>query len=135
MTTLTRPPFLFVIATYESMRNTGCDELIRKVQPHVTFVPVDAERADFLPRVPHLNPDGSITREWMLGHAHPEAVEVVTIHRYRLGSDLHALGPLRLAYGYKAEGGLRRDYGPGLESVRRFVRRNFPNASVVETWH
>lgn len=81
----------------------------------------------------HLNEDGSVTREWLLGHAHPQSVELVTINRYRLGSDLTRR--TSVAYNYTPAGGLRRDYGPGIDALRRFIRRNFPAARVVETWH
>ena len=81
----------------------------------------------------HLNDDGTITHEWMLGHADPKSVTEVRITRYELRSNLHP--GKSLAYGYAAKGGLYRDYGTGIAACRRFLRRNFPNARVIETWH
>ena len=83
--------------------------------------------------IQHLNEDGSITREWMLGNADSNTVTLVTISRYRLGSDLYR-GTV-WAYDYISNnGGLHRDYGKGLANVRQFVKRNFPNATIVEDW-
>lgn len=82
-----------------------------------------------------LNDDGSITREWMLGHAEPEAVTAVTLTKIKVYPLPARRGPAWYwVYSYTPEGGVVREHGQSLVEVRRFVRRNFPKAIVVGPW-
>lgn len=85
--------------------------------------------------IPHLNDDGTITREWMVGSPDPEAVHTVTLTRVRLYPVVAHPGPAwRWLYKYTPDNGLRREYGTGLQDARAYVRRVFPHATIVEAW-
>lgn len=86
-------------------------------------------------QITRLNPDGSLTREWLLGHPNPAEAQVVRLTRHRLYPVVAHPGPAwRWLYSYQADDGPIREYGTGLTDAIRCVRRVFPNAKVIKTW-
>ena len=87
--------------------------------------------------IAHLNEDGTLTREWILGHSEPLNAKHVRIVRetlyavpgkyFRAGSSFVASKNLWIWY---ADDGPRREHGTRLDDIKRFVKRNFPNATI-----
>jgi hypothetical protein len=85
--------------------------------------------------ITRLDATGAVTREWMLGHPNPEQAREIRVSRTQLYPQVAHPGPAwRWLYTYTADGGPRREYGTGLADTRRFLRKTFPNAAVIETW-
>lgn len=79
--------------------------------------------------------NGKCTREWIVGHASPESASEVKVERVKLYPQVAHAGPAwRWLYVYSADGGPAREYGTGLADARRYLKRVFPNAKVIETW-
>lgn len=85
--------------------------------------------------IPHLNPDGSITREWLIGSPDADAARKVTLTRSRLYPLPARRGPAWYwLYAYQTDNGVLREFGQSVGDITRFVKRTFPNATIVRAW-
>jgi hypothetical protein len=85
--------------------------------------------------MPRHDDKGAVTREWLLGHGDPEHAREIRLTRDKNYPQVSRPGPAwQWQYSYTADGGPNRTYGFGLATARRRLRKNFPNATIVETW-
>ena len=75
------------------------------------------------------------TREEIIGCPDPAAAKEVRVTRSKLYPQPARPGPAWYwLYCYTVDGGPEREYGQGLADTRRWLKRNFPNATIIETW-
>lgn len=81
------------------------------------------------------NTQQALTREQIIGHPNPTAAVTVEATRVKRYPVVAHPGPQWVwLYQYRADGGPRRTWGTGVADFRRWLRRTFPNAAIVETW-
>lgn len=77
----------------------------------------------------------ALTREQLIGCPDPDKAREVRVTRVKLYPQVAHPGPAwRWLYCYRVDGGPEREYGTGLVDTRRWLKRTFPNATVVEAW-
>lgn len=76
-----------------------------------------------------------LTREQIIGCDDPENAKEVLVTREKNYPVIARRGPAwTWSYCYRVDGGPERSYGKGLDDTRRWLRRTFPNAQIIETW-
>jgi len=83
---------------------------------------------------PRLDESGAITRAHWLGCDDPDAAELVEVYKghENLLPGRYAHSATRPTYFYRVDGGPLVHYGAGIAELRRRLRRNFPNAKIME---